>query len=143
MAPEIYYNDIFLKVIFLLTLHTNCQPKNVQNIICHSPRYGDIGVLNVCGKITPIDFSKEIHCGNGIFNVPTSMKGVLKILKYFVKSLYFENLKRKIGVLIGKKNNIGRYGKRQRSLAKYGQVMKSQEPSSLKKRLYFDLNIGK
>ena len=29
LAPEIYCNDIFLKVIFLLTLY-NCQPKNVQ-----------------------------------------------------------------------------------------------------------------
>ncbi len=56
LAPEIYCNDIFLKVIFLLTLH-NCQPKNVQKNICHRPRYGDIGVLNLCGKSTPLDFS--------------------------------------------------------------------------------------
>ena len=31
LAPEIYCNDIFLKVIFLLTLH-NFKPRNVKKI---------------------------------------------------------------------------------------------------------------
>ena len=58
LALEIYCNDIFLKVrvVLLLILH-NCQPKNVQKNICHRSRYGDIGVLNLCGKSTPLDFS--------------------------------------------------------------------------------------
>ena len=33
---------------------------------------------------TPLDFSQEIHCGNGIFNVQKYMAGVMTILKYFV-----------------------------------------------------------
>ena len=56
LAPEINCNDIFLKVILLLTLH-NFQLKNGKINICHRPRYGDIGVLNLCGEITPLDFS--------------------------------------------------------------------------------------
>ena len=57
LAPEIFCNDIFLKVILLLTLH-HFQPKNVKNIICHRHRYEDIGVLNLCGRnSTPLDFS--------------------------------------------------------------------------------------
>ena len=48
---DLLYNDIFLKAIFLLTLH-NCQPKNVEKIRSHRPRYGYIGVLNLCGKST-------------------------------------------------------------------------------------------
>ena len=84
LAPEIYCNDIFLKVIMLLTFN-NCQPTNVQNIICHRPRYGELGVLNLCRKSTPLDFSEEMHCGNGIFNIPKYMKKLMNILKYFVK----------------------------------------------------------
>ena len=56
LAPEIDCNGILLKVILLLTLH-DFQPKNVQKNICHRPRYGDIGVLNLCEKCTPLDFS--------------------------------------------------------------------------------------
>ena len=47
LAPEIYCNDILLKIVLLLTLHI-CQPKKC-------PR--DIGVLNFCGKSTPVYFS--------------------------------------------------------------------------------------
>ena len=39
-------------------------------------------------------------------------------------------MKRKMGV-IGQKINMGFYGKRQRSPAKNGQVVKPQEPTSL------------
>ena len=46
------------------------------------------------------------------------MQGVMTILKYFVKDLYFKNLKGKIGV-IGQQINMGRCGtKRQKSPAK-------------------------
>ena len=38
--------------------------------------------FSICaGKSTPLDFSKEIHCRNDIFNVPKYMKRVKKILK--------------------------------------------------------------
>ena len=47
-----------------------------------------------------------------------------------IKGLYFENLKRKMGV-IGQNINIGFNGKRQRSPAKNDQVVKPQEPTSL------------
>ena len=97
----------------MLTLH-NCQPKNVPKKICHRPRYGNIGALNFCGKSTPLDFS----CGNGIFNVPKIYEGSNDNFEIFcqmnnIKGLYFENLKRKIGV-IGQQINMGRCGKRQR-----------------------------
>ena len=47
-----------------------------------------------------------------------------------IKDVYFENLKRKIGV-IGQTINIGRHGKMQWSPAKNGEVVKPQEPTSL------------
>ena len=47
-----------------------------------------------------------------------------------ILGLYFENMKRKMGV-IGQKINMGFNGKRQRSPAKNGQVVKPQEPTSL------------
>ena len=66
LAPQIDCNDIFVKVILLLTLPKKC-PKKYNYVIM--PRYGDIGVLNLCRKSTRLAFSHRKYIAELAFSM--------------------------------------------------------------------------